>query len=74
MKQLLWALPAWIDRWRIWPRAMITVYLWLVVEVSFWFMGIPIPSASQSAFASAVLGIGAAWFGLYLQKPNAPVD
>ena len=70
MKIDLGNLPYWIDRWRLWPRAMITTYIWILIEVSFWFMGLPIPTPSQAGFASAVLGIGAAWFGIYVQNPS----
>lgn len=72
MKHFLWKLPLWVDRWRVWPRAMITVYLWLLIETAFWFMGLPMPNPAQSAFASAVIGIGAGWFMIYSKKPDAP--
>lgn len=74
LKEIIWALPAYIDRWRIVPRAMIFTYLWLLVEVSIWFMGLPIPNASQAGFASAVLGVGMGWFGLYLREPAKKLD
>ena len=74
MKQFLWNLPAWIDRWRIWPRAMITVYLWLLIETCFWFMGLPAPNPAQAAFVSAMIGAGAAWWGLYIRQPGKDQD
>ena len=54
-----------LDKWRIWPRLLITLYglaFWRVTE---WFMNLPDPTNAQSAFVSVVGGAGAAWFGLY---------
>ena len=31
-----------------------------------WFMPLPDPTNSQSAFVSIIVGAGAAWFGLYI--------
>jgi len=31
-----------------------------------WFMSLPDPTNSQSAFVSVIVGAGAAWFGLYV--------
>jgi hypothetical protein len=33
-----------------------------------WFMGLPVPNPAQAAFASAIIGAGAAWFGLYVNS------
>jgi len=33
-------------------------------------MGLPIPSASQAAFATTIISAGAAWFGLYVNSGN----
>ena len=63
--------PAWyinpsvIDKWRIWPRMLITLYGIMFYRVTEWFMTLPEPTNSQSAFVSVVVGAGAAWFGLY---------
>ena len=35
-------------------------------RVTEWFMQLPEPTNSQSAFVSVVVGAGAAWFGLYV--------
>lgn len=64
----LWLAPDYFDKWRVFPRAFIIVYIWLLVQTALWFMGIPTPDPSQAAFASAVLGVGAAWFGLYVNS------
>ena len=64
----LWMAPEYFNRWRVWPRAFIIFYFWLTYETAMWFMGIPVPGPSQAAFASAVIGAGAAWFGLYVNS------
>ncbi|MDP6336729.1 MAG: hypothetical protein QGH98_10980 [Nitrospinaceae bacterium] len=58
--------PAQVDKWRIFPRLLITLYgvaFWRTTE---WFMDLPDPSMAQSGFVSIVVGAGAAWFGLYV--------
>jgi len=58
--------PEQIDKWRIFPRFLITLYgvaFWRTTE---WFMSLPEPTNAQSAFVSVVVGAGAAWFGLYV--------
>ena len=54
-----------IDKWRIWPRMLITLYGVMFYKVTDWFMTLPDPTNAQSAFVSVVVGAGAAWFGLY---------
>ena len=54
-----------IDKWRIWPRMLITLYGIMSYRVTEWFMTLPEPTNAQSAFVSVVVGAGAAWFGLY---------
>ena len=54
-----------IDRLRIWPRMLITLYGFMFYYVCDWFMQLPSPTNAQSAFVSVVVGAGAAWFGLY---------
>ena len=58
--------PEQIDKWRIFPRFLITLYgvaFWRTTE---WFMQLPEPTNAQSAFVSVVVGAGAAWFGRYV--------
>ena len=47
-----------IDAWRIFPRAFLSVYIILLMEL-------PAPTFEQSGLISVVVGAGAAWFGLY---------
>lgn len=60
-----------IDAYRIFPRAFIGVYLYLLIETTKWFMTIPEPNTSQAGLISVVVGAGAAWFGLYTSTGSA---
>ena len=64
-----------IDKWRVWPRMLITLYGVMFYKVTDWFMSLPDPTNAQSAFVSVVVGAGAAWFGLYCgsggQQPSS---
>jgi len=57
-----------IDAWRIFPRAFITVYMFLLYYTTIWFMGLENPTIEQSGLISVVVGAGAAWFGLYTRS------
>jgi hypothetical protein len=54
-----------IDAWRIFPRAFLSVYIFLLYYSVMWFMELPEPSLEQSGLISIIVGAGAAWFGLY---------
>ncbi len=54
-----------LDKWRIWPRLLITLYGLAFFRVTEWFMQLEDPTNAQSAFVSVLVGAGAAWFGLY---------
>ena len=54
-----------IDKWRVWPRLLITLYGIMFYRTTEWFMTLPDPSNARSAFISVIVGAGAAWFGLY---------
>ena len=55
-----------IDKWRIWPRLLITLNGVMFYQTTAWFMSLPDPTNAQSAFVSVIVGAGAAWFGLYV--------
>ena len=57
-----------VDAWRIWPRAFLCVYLFLIYFVVMWFLDLPEPSMEQSGLISILVGAGAAWFGLYVNS------
>lgn len=54
-----------VDAWRIFPRIFLSVYIYLLYDVTTWFMNLPEPNLEQSGLVSIVVGAGAAWFGLY---------
>ena len=54
-----------IDAWRIFPRAFLSVYIFLLYYSTIWFMSLENPSLEQSGLISIIVGAGAAWFGLY---------
>jgi hypothetical protein len=57
-----------IDAYRIFPRLFITVYMWLLMHTSIWFMNLEAPTMEQAGLISVVVGAGAAWFGLYVHS------
>ena len=54
------------DKWRVFPRLLITLYGVAFYRTTEWFMTLSDPTNAQSAFVSVVVGAGAAWFGLYV--------
>ena len=62
------ALANMIDKWRIFPRIFISVYLFLLYESTVWFMALETPTTDQFGLVSVIIGAGAAWFGLYVRS------
>ena len=58
--------PEWLDKWRIWPRMIITLYGIAFYETTTWFMSLPDPTNTQAGFVSVVVGAGAGFFGIYV--------
>ena len=58
-------LSAMVDAWRIFPRAFLGVYMFLLYYSTMWFMDLQTPTLEQSGLISIIVGAGAAWFGLY---------
>ena len=54
-----------VDSWRIFPRAFLSVYIFLLYYSTMWFMALEEPTLEQSGLISIIVGAGAAWFGLY---------
>ena len=63
-----------VDAWRIWPRAFLSVYIFLIYYVVMWFLDLPEPSMEQSGLISILVGAGAAWFGLYVNGGKSRVE
>ena len=66
--------PYWFDKLRLFPRAFITMYIYLVWRVVEWFMVLPEPNMAQAGLVSVVVGAGAAWFGLYVNSGSNSSD
>jgi len=66
--------PERLDDWRIVPRALILSYMIVFYQTCNWFMKLPDPNNAQAGFVSVVVGAGAAWFGLYVNKGRASVQ
>ena len=60
-----------VDSWRIFPRAFLSVYIFLLYYSTMWFMALPEPTFEQSGLISIIVGAGAAWFGLYAGTSGA---
>jgi len=65
---ILEAFPYWFDRLRLFPRAFISVYIYLLYDVTEWFMLLEDPNMAQAGLVSVIVGAGAAWFGLYVNS------
>jgi hypothetical protein len=55
-----------LDSYRVFPRLFFTMYIVLAAVTSVWFMGLTTPLVAQAGFVSTVMGVGAAWFGMYV--------
>ena len=60
-----------IDTFKIIPRALILMWMYLTYTVIFWFMSLDVPTIEQSALVSVVTGSQAAAFGLFLGHSKA---
>lgn len=69
-----WIAPEYFSRWRLFPRAFISMYIYLLYEVCTWFMALPEPNNAQAGLVSVVVGAGAAWFGLYVNSTSTKHD
>lgn len=63
-----------VDAWRIFPRAFLSVYIFLLYYATMWFMNLPDPTLEQSGLISIIVGAGAAWFGLYTGTSKGKTD
>ncbi len=66
-----WIAPEYFSRWRLFPRAFISMYIYLLYEVCTWFMALAEPNNAQAGLVSVVVGAGAAWFGLYVNSTSS---
>jgi hypothetical protein len=58
--------PEWLDKWRIWPRMIITLYGIAFYQTTNWFMQLEDPSNAQAGFVSVIVGAGAGFYEIYV--------
>ena len=63
--------PELLDRWRIWPRLIITLYGIAFYRTTDWFMGLEDPSNAQAGFVSVIVGAGAGFYGIYVNGKSS---
>ena len=67
-------LPTWynlaegFDKWRVFPRLLISLYGYAFYRTTEWFMAMPDPTNAQSAFVSVIVGAEAGWFAVYVGR------
>jgi hypothetical protein len=69
-----WNAPEYFSRWRLFPRAFISMYIYLLWDVVTWFMELPDPNMNQAGLVSVIVGAGAAWFGLYVNSNSTKFE
>ena len=69
-----WYAPEYFSRWRLFPRAFISMYIYLLYKVVTWFMGLEDPDMEQAGLVSVVVGAGAAWVGLYVNSTSSKFE
>jgi len=57
-----------LNRYRFFPRLFALMFMYLQVEVAFWFMTLVDPSTAQSNFAMATGAASAAYFHFYVNS------
>ncbi len=63
--------PEFLDRWRIWPRLIITLYGYAFYRTTEWFMALEEPSNAQAGFVSVIVGAGAGFYGIYVNGKSS---
>jgi len=63
-----------VDAFRIIPRIILIGYVYMLYSSTVWFMNLPDPSGSQSAFVATLWGAAAAITGFYNMTGRAWTD
>ena len=51
---LWWIAPEYFSRWRLFPRAFISMYIYLLWKVVTWFMALEAPTMEQAGLVSVI--------------------
>lgn len=54
-----------VDAFRLIPRTLMSVYIWFLVDIHFWFKALEEPSTAQQLYANIVWGAFAILGGWY---------
>lgn len=60
--------PELINRWAILPRLMMATFTVLSWKSCLWFMSLPDPTPSQSAYVSIITGCASGAFAIWINK------
>ena len=59
-----------IDSFKVIPRALILLYMYLTYETVFWYMGLESPSLEQSGMVSVLTSANAVAMGLFMGRSS----
>ena len=59
-----------IDSFKVIPRALILLYMYLTYTVVFWYIGLESPSLEQSGMVSVLTSAQAVALGLFMGKSS----
>ena len=59
-----------IDSFKVIPRSLILMYMYLTYETVFWYMSLPTPSLEQSGMVSVLTSANAVAMGLFMGRSS----
>ena len=59
-----------IDSFKIIPRALILLYMYLTYKTVFWYMGLDVPTFEQSTMVSVLTSANAVAMGLFMGRSS----
>lgn len=59
-----------IDSFKVIPRALILLYMYLTYKTVFWYMGLETPSFEQSGMVSVLTSANAVAMGLFMGRSS----
>jgi len=62
-----------INELRVFPRACIGVYLYILLEARKWFLLLNDPTTPQASYMSVLIGAGVGWFTAYVMSGNKKI-
>ena len=65
------AIAEWIDAWRIFPRALVVAYGYMVWDTIQWYESLHEPTNQHAMLVTTVVGAAALVFGMYTNSGRA---